>query len=357
MNATFVVNKDQLDQTKLVENNTPQLFEGEILFKVDKYYLSSNNITYAVIGEKYKYWNFFPQDSPFGAIPVWAFLSVIESKHPTIKVGERFFGFSPMTNFFKVSVGNHTPHGFSDVASHRTELIAPYNYYTHIHKQYDGAIEEEDFSLMTRITFPTSFLINNFLEEEAFFSAKQIILTSASSKTALGLAFLLKKHQNKYGKEIVGLTSSKNKKMVTKSEFYDKVISYSDLKNELQKKDSVVLDFSGNSDLLTQLNKLLQTSLKYTTLIGITDWKSNKFFEELPATFPFAVGVQYQKLAKKLGPQKATELVMEQQDAFTKAIQKIVSLSYIKDLSSLPVFYQKLLNGETSPQLGYIVQP
>ncbi|BDS09414.1 hypothetical protein AsAng_0001120 [Aureispira anguillae] len=31
MNATFVVNKDQLDQTKLITNNTPQLLKGEVL--------------------------------------------------------------------------------------------------------------------------------------------------------------------------------------------------------------------------------------------------------------------------------------------------------------------------------------
>ena len=43
--------------------------------------------------------------------------------------------------------------------------------------------------------FLTSFLNYYFLKDENFFDSDQIILTSASSKTALSLAFLLKKNK------------------------------------------------------------------------------------------------------------------------------------------------------------------
>lgn len=352
MNSIFVVNKEQLEEAKFVKESSPVLTDGEILLKVEQYYLSSNNITYAVIGEKYKYWNFFPKEEPWGAIPVWAYLSVIESKHPTIEVGECFFGFAPMADSFKVCVGNYTAHGFSDRTAHREGLIALYNYYT---KTEAKQLKQEGIFLLTKITFPTSFLIHFFLEEEAFFDAQQIVITSASSKTALGLAFLLKKYQDKTGKDIIGITASKNKSFVEQSGYYDKVISYTEIKDVLPQKQSVVLDISGNVDVLVNINALLQEDLKHIARIGITDWTANKEFENFPNAVPFVVGDQYKKMLEKLGPQKTTELLMEEQHSFTASIQKIISLSYIKTVE-LPIFYQKLLKGTTNPKLGYIVQ-
>lgn len=54
-----------------VLNDDKALGDGEILVKVDQFGLSSNNITYAALGDFMNYWKFFPtgQDG-WGHMPV-----------------------------------------------------------------------------------------------------------------------------------------------------------------------------------------------------------------------------------------------------------------------------------------------
>ena len=81
-----------------------------------------------------------------------------------------------------------------------------------------------------------------FLKDENFFNAEQIILTSASSKTALSLAYLLNENQSKDKKNIIGITSKKNFEFVETVKFYDQVVSYSDIKSEIKKNKSLIID-------------------------------------------------------------------------------------------------------------------
>jgi len=205
------------------------------------------------------------------------------------------------------------------------------------------------------ITFPTSYLINNLLEESSFFSANQVIITSASSKTALGLAFLLKKNQKKYGKKIIGITSPKNQKFVEGSGYYDQTISYPDLDKALPKNDAVILDFNGNAELLLKFKVLLKEQLKHISLIGITDWNSSKSYDGIPNTVPFSSGIQGQKLFQKQGLAKATQLVQQEQAEFTQSLQKLITLTYLNNSDNLASFYKKILNGNTNPQYGHLI--
>lgn len=355
MNSIFLVKKEQLNQTKIINEDTPQIFEEEVLFKIDKYFLSSNNITYAANGDNLKYWNFFPQEGTYGVIPVWASLAVVKSNNTNIKEGERFFGFAPMGNYFKVRIGNYSSRGFSDISEHRTKLIALYNFYTKLSPKDFETNEILDYSIITRITFPTSFLLKSLLEWNSFFKAEQVIITSASSKTALGLAFLLNKYKNKFGKKIIGITSSRSKKFVENSKFYDQVITYSDVNELLPKCNSVIIDFSGNSDLLIKLNEMLQDYLKYISLVGATNWEANKPIAKIPHCVLFDSGNTHRRLIEEYGMEKAMHLISTEMTEFTKFIKQMVSLSHI-DEADLPIFYQKLLNGQVSPEFGYFIQ-
>ena len=83
--TNFLVDKSNLFKTSYSETNLPELKEGEILFKLDKYAFTTNNITYAVVGHRIGYWKFFPAEEPWGIVPVWGFAEVIESKHEQFK--------------------------------------------------------------------------------------------------------------------------------------------------------------------------------------------------------------------------------------------------------------------------------
>jgi hypothetical protein len=69
---------------------------GEVLVKVDSFAFTANNITYAELGERLHYWDFYPAPEGWGNIPVWGFAEVAESRHGAIGRGERLFGYWPM---------------------------------------------------------------------------------------------------------------------------------------------------------------------------------------------------------------------------------------------------------------------
>ena len=356
LNKTFLIHKTELNNTKFSEAETPDLQAGEVLFKIDKYAMTTNNITYAVVGHKIGYWQFFPAEEPFGIVPVWGYADVVESKHEGVKVGERFYGYFPMGNFLKIQVGKCSPFGITDGSEHRASLAPIYNNYSNTKTDISYNQEMEDYAPIIRPLFTTSFLNYQFLKTEKFFEAEQIIITSASSKTAMGLAFMLKKNQDEDGKKIVGLTSPRNVEFVKNTGYYDEVIAYDDLENDLNQKASTVVDMAGNSKLLFRISDFLGEKLKYSSLIGLTDWTSEKEFKTLPNSKFFFAPAFAQQLFKDWGVEKANKEIAIAGGEFTIAASKWMDLVYLNDFESLSKLYHEMLQGKVDPKKGNIVQ-
>ncbi len=356
INKTFLVHKTELNNTKVVETAIPELQPGEVLFKVDKYAMTTNNITYAVVGHKIGYWQFFPAEEPFGIVPVWGYANVVESKHEGVKVGERFYGYFPMGNYLKIQVGKISPFGITDGAKHRAELAPIYNSYSNTKTDVSYNEELEDYAPILRPLFTTSFLNYQFLKTEKFIDAKQIIITSASSKTSMGLAFMLKQNQAEDGKKIVGLTSPRNVEFVKSTGYYDEVITYDELENELKQHAATVVDMAGNSKLLFRISDLLGEKLKFTSLIGLTDWSAEKEFKTLPNSKFFFAPAFAQQLFKEWGVEKANKEIAIAGAKFTTAASKWMDLIYLNDFESLSKLYHTMLQGKVDPKKGNIVK-
>jgi hypothetical protein len=59
----FVVARNDLQQCKLIETHLPDLVtlsDDALLVKVVSFAFTANNITYAVLGDRLKYWQLFP---------------------------------------------------------------------------------------------------------------------------------------------------------------------------------------------------------------------------------------------------------------------------------------------------------
>ena len=94
MSKRFVVRRDNLRQTRWEDRPPVTLEDGSVRLRIDAFALTSNNITYAAVGEAMNYWGFYPTgDATTGCIPVWGFASVVESRYAGVDVGERFYGF------------------------------------------------------------------------------------------------------------------------------------------------------------------------------------------------------------------------------------------------------------------------
>src|SRR5262245_24819840 len=226
--ADFLVRRADLRETTLERgprSDALPLAEGELLLRVDRFALTANNITYAVFGDAMAYWSFFPSRDGWGRVPVWGFADVERSAHPGLEPGERIYGYLPMSTHLRVRPDRLTPRGFVDGAAHRAKLPPVYNEYTRLAADPGDLAEAEDAQMLFRPLFATSFLIDDFLAESGFFGAREILVSSASSKTSLALAFLLAR--NRRGSvRVVGLTSARNRSFVERTGCYDEVVPY-----------------------------------------------------------------------------------------------------------------------------------
>ena len=116
--------------------------------------------------------------------------------------------------------------------------------------------------------FFTSFVVDDFLGDAEFRGARQVVLSSASSKTAIALAFLLSRRP---GIDVVGLTSASNAEFVAGLGCYSSTVRYGD-EATIATAPSVFVDFAGNADVRNAVHEHLGADLTYSMVVGGTHW-------------------------------------------------------------------------------------
>lgn len=355
----FVVKMDNLQQCKLIEKTyTDELSPNEVLLEIDSFSFTSNNITYGVVGEKMNYWKFFPTQFGYGIIPAWGMANVVISNHPEVQVGQRFYGYYPMSSHLLVKINNVSSEGFIDNTEHRQALPQIYNFYANTEKDSAFTPETEKLISIFRPLFVTSFLIDYHLAEQNFYNTSQILITGASSKTAQALACLLanRKKENSLNLNLLGLTSQKNIEFVRQLGYYNQVISY-DLIGQLNFDEKcVVIDFAGNHNTQFQLQTMLNKNLVYNCLVGLVDWQNLEGENSLPkkGEFFFAPShaVKRQKEWGLAGFQQKIEIAWQ---LFMNAIQSTNSIKEHTGVQELEKLYSDMLSGNIDPKYGNIV--
>jgi len=350
----FQIRRDDWGKCRLVPSDEPELGPGQVLFKVDRFALTSNNISYASAGDMLKYWDFFPAEEGWGRIPTMGFGDVIASRHDQVAEGERCFGFFPMSNHLVIEVEGANPHSFSDGVAHRKPTAPVYRQYTRVatDPMYDA--NSEDQIMLLRGLFMTSFLVDDFLEDGDFFGAQQFVIGSASSKTGLALAFLLK--QRGVGK-VIGLTSARNREFVESLGFYDEAVLYPDVTSLDASAPTVFVDHSGDGDVVNALHRHLADNLKYSCIVGATHWGSAPRATDLPGAAPeffFAPG-QIQKRSQEWGPEVLQERLGGSWARFCDASEKWLRVVRSYGTEQVEKIYREVLEGRARPNEGHVL--
>ena len=149
----FIVNRANLRDGKFVTTQLPELKQGQVLLHVDKFALTANNITYGAAGDSIGYWKFFPASDGWGRIPVWGYADVVASKNEALPVGERVYGYLPISTHAIVDAAKITPMTFIDGAAHRAALPPVYNQYQRVgaDQAYFAGHEDEIASVQAAI--------------------------------------------------------------------------------------------------------------------------------------------------------------------------------------------------------------
>lgn len=245
------------------------LADGEVRLSVAQFALTANNITYAAFGEAMKYWQFFPAADPaWGTIPVWGFAEVQESRAEGLAVGRRIYGFLPMGTHGVVRPAALRATGFVDTSPHRAELAAAYNQYLFCDADPAWSPALEGALAVLRPLFTTSFLIDDFLAHDGFFGARQLLLSSASSKTAYGTAFCLGRRRER--PRVLGLSSPANQAFARSLGCYDELLGYDAVARLDASVPTVYVDFAGNADLRRTVHAHFGAALAYSCSVGGT---------------------------------------------------------------------------------------
>ncbi|KDQ58503.1 hypothetical protein JAAARDRAFT_34316 [Jaapia argillacea MUCL 33604] len=237
--------------------------ENHVLIRVDRFGFSANNITYQALGEAphFRYFDFHPapkgegvSTATHGLIPVWGFGTVEASTHPRIKPGERVYGYLAPTRYLllPVSPSDVNKYSFFVPRPHLPADRRPYNQITRCESdpQYDPSPVVEDFTMLYRPLFWTSFWCEDWLNSSSYRgAARRILISSASSKTAFCLAYLIRKRAIP-GMRVVGVTSAKNVAFTQRLGLYDEVEKYDSFESSIslqgEKETWIYVDVAGN---------------------------------------------------------------------------------------------------------------
>jgi hypothetical protein len=356
--TTLLVQKSQLSQTQLRTSDDAPLADGDIRVRVEKFSFTSNNITYAAFGDAMRYWDFYPtgQDG-WGTIPVWGFGTVVQSSHPGVAVGERLYGYWPFASHAVLTPGKLSEGSFMDAAPRRKELHAVYNQYMRCKTDPLYTADTEDIQALLRPLFITSFLIDDFLADNAFFGAKTMLLSSASSKTAYGTAHQL--HQRD-GIEVVGLTSERNRAFCESLGCYHRVLSYEQLGQVAADAACVYVDFAGNAQLRSAIHARF-AKLAYSCSIGGTHVESLGSGKDLAGPKPvlFFAPAQIKKRYADWGSEAFGRNVVGAWRAFCKSVtqakQPWLQVQHHHGAQAAQTAYAQVLAGMGDARVGHML--
>lgn len=357
-NETLCVNKADFSDIAIVRHDPGPLRDGHVRVTVGPWALTANNITYMVTGNQIGYWKYFtPEaygiDQPgFGRMPVWGFAEVTESRCADVSVGTVIYGFFPITQSFDMQPVRITKSGFMDGADHRNQLHDIYNNYTFVSADPSFALHR-DLQPLLRPLFTTSFLIDDFLDEKKVFGAERVLFLSASSKTALGAAYCLKARD---GISVAGLTSASNIDFVTATDFYDSVQGYETLSDMDASVPTVIVDMSGNGQVLAQCAAHLGDALKYVCRVGLSHWDADKVTspnDGPPSAIFFAPDRAKKRIAEWGGSGFAAKLAGHWVP-FLQSAEAWLSVETATGIEAVLPVYKATLEGQASPDTGYL---
>jgi hypothetical protein len=343
----LLVDRADLTKATLVETDPDSaLSPGEALLEVESFALTANNVTYGAVGDQIGYWRFFPAPEGLGRIPVWGFAKVVRSGAPDAPVGLRLFGYWPMSSHTVARLARRGD-GYVDTSAHRAELPPTYNAY-----QVAPPAEDDDYRSLLRPLFMTSFLLNDQLSDTPLAS---LVLSSASSKTAMGLAWLARRR----GVRVIGLTSPAHLDLLGRTGLYDSLASYDAAANLQVEGPAAYVDFAGRGAVTADVHAALGDALTISLGVGLTHWDARTAPRpDVPGVAPvfFFAPDRIRQRAKDWG-------MAALESKFADGLRDFVAdspwlkLRHHAGPEALQAIYAKVVAGQVSPDEGHIVRP
>jgi hypothetical protein len=374
-NRVLEIRRGSIGDAEVHEEPQTALTEGQIRLRVDRFAVTANNVSYAGTGDLLGYWDFFPSSdaSTWGRVPAVGYAEIIQSRNPELPVGGRYHGWFPMAETVDFAA-TATPEGFRDDGAHRQMHAPIYRSYTRTdldpfdpRATGDDAPDGEDRHALLRVLLLTGFLADEFFADSGgatadgaapFFGAEQVIVLSASSKTAIGFGQRAAKRD---GLAVVGLTSASNVDFVRSLGFHDSVVAYDDIDDPdtgIALVDSVVIDMAGDPDVLAVVHERLGDRVKYSMMIGKShhDAVPTSATGPLPGAAPqfFFAPTELDRLVAAWGADEYRRRTVEATHEFIEDSRSWMTIDERRGPDGPVSAWTSIYAGEVPPSVGVI---
>lgn len=350
----FLVKRDDLRDCRVAESDAPEIDDGQALLRVDSFGLTANNVTYAVFGDAMSYWDFFPAADGWGRIPMWGFAEVERSNAENVAPGARLFGYLPSSSHLIVAPTAAGKGGFVDGSPHRAALPSAYHRYLTTAADRFYRPDTEAMQMLLRPLFYTSFLIDDQLADEELTARGPIVVSSASSKTAIAAAFLLARREDV---ELVGLTSPRNAEFVEGLGIYDRTVAY-DAIESLARGPATFVDIAGDGAVRLAVHRHYGDRLVHSMAVGMTHWEELQAGAgELPGPRPtfFFAPDRVTKRAKDWGRAGLESSVADAWHPFCEWAASWLEPIRGEDFEAVRSAYLDVLEGRVEPARAHVL--
>lgn len=362
---TIAIDRDDIRSAKVELLADAPLADGQIEVAITSYAMTANNITYAALGKPMGlfgndqgYWDFFSAPGGPGHLPVWGFATVTASKADDIAVGDEFYGYFPMASHAVLTIGKAGPNGFTDITPHRTTLPSIYNQYQRVTALGDYRAGHRPLWPIFRPLFLTGWLIADQLEDEGDYGTAQILIASASSKTAICLGFAQARRSGARA-QTVGLTSLTSVAGLARRGVYDAVMGYDDISALDPGVPSVLVDMAGNGAVTAAVHQHFGDALKASIMVGKSHWDASTDQAALPGPQRqgFFAPARAQKRVADWGGAEFGRRMAEAWLAFMDIAPSLATPDQRQGSAAALAAYQEMLGGKADPTTGILIMP
>ena len=347
----FLVRRDDLHVWRAADGGAVGAPEpGEVQLRVERFGLTANNLTYGAFGDQLGYWRFFDAPQGWGRIPAWGFGLVTASGVEGIGVGERFYGYFPMSSTVSMRARVDGP-GFTECGAARAALPPFYNRYLLATPERGFLPEHDDANAILRPLFMTGWLIADQLDQAQRYGAATVVLASASSKTAFATAFEL-------GGAVVGLTSPAHRAFTEGLGCYSRVLTYDQITDLPVDGGLVLVDMAGSAAIRRAVHEHAGDALLASITVGATHWDAPAATTDpLPGPAPefFFAPAQAERRAAELGPREFQQRVAAAWAAFAERVPDLLEIEVVRGPEALGRAYDDLAEGRADPATGLVV--
>ncbi|WP_190394184.1 DUF2855 family protein [Nocardiopsis quinghaiensis] len=348
----LLVRRHDPSRTRVLRGGTVPLARGQVRLRVERFGLTANNVTYARLGDsELPFWDAFPAPDGWGRVPVWGFSRVVESRHPKVPPGGRYFGYLPMGTHSVLTVRPEAE-GLLDTSPERAFLHRWYR----THRRCGGPDDGDDLRTLLRPLYPASYNVARFVDEHAERGARSLVVTSASSRTAVGAASLL---AGRTDLVTVGLTSPGNRAPLLGLGVYDHVLPYSELDRASVPAPTVFADFSGDEDRISDVYRRLGEGIVHTALVGYTHPRARIEPPDLDSPRPeiFFTPDREEERAREEGPENYRRAYAAAEERFVSEAGSWLAVRRLGGPEEVANAWRDLMDGRGSPLTGDVCLP